>query len=66
MIDRQTGNPLPQHTFRQGRVCDICKCELTQFCGNKGNDFLLLKLVEVEAILEDLQREAFVGIGMGR
>lgn len=26
----------------------------------------MLKLVEVEAILEDLQREAFMGIGMGR
>lgn len=35
-------------------------------CGNKGNSFLLQKVVEVEAISEDLQREAFMEIGVGK
>lgn len=40
--------------------------EQTQFCGNKGNDFLSLKVVEVEVISEDLQREAFMEISVGK
>ena len=44
----------------------ICKWEQTQFCGNKGNDVLSLKVVEVEVISEDLQREAFMEISVGK